>query len=136
MVGRLTQVDPDYHEQVTVAIQQGDPFATEAAMKRLDHDIALIIAQDTKGRLARTGVVTEAAAHADGWFWHDAYIAAEAYVAAVAAAAVYEAAGVFHVAAVVVAIVPAALSYQFEMNQASAVDRQSMVSAVTQAAAA
>lgn len=126
VVSQLKRVDPEYHEVVTKGVQKNDPLKAEAAMKRLSDDLNKIYELEKRPDQER-GVTT--------WAWHDAHVFAETELAAAAAAVVFEAVGAAHVAAVVVAIVPAAVSYQFEFNHGSTVDRQAMVAAVSQAAA-
>ncbi|WP_273409054.1 hypothetical protein [Corynebacterium ureicelerivorans] len=126
VVRQLKTVDPDYHAVVTEGVQKNDPIAAEAGMIRLSEDLGKIYALESSPYQER-GVTT--------WAWHDAHVAAEAdFIAAIEVAA-FEAAAVAHVAAWAVAVVPVAITYQFEMNKSSSVDRQAMVSAVTQAAA-
>lgn len=124
MVTQLKTVDPEYHEKVTLGVQVNDPLKAEQAMKRLSDDLNEVYR--LRDETVDEGGVTT-------WAWHDAHVVAEVEALAVMAAAVYEAAAVAHVAAVVIAIVPAAITYQFEMNEASSVDRRNKVSAVTKA---
>jgi SdpC family antimicrobial peptide len=124
----LKRVDPKFHQVVTIGVQRNDPYTAQVAMKRLSADISLWTKQQ------KLDPRTALDMRADGWFWHDSYVLTEQNLAAVWQAAAYTTVAGAAEAVVVVAIVPAAASYQFEMNKADQGDVQGLVADVTRAA--
>lgn len=123
----LKNIDPQFHERVALAVQQGDPYKAQDGLKRLNRDISEWL------KAKNVNPKTDGKMKANGWVWHDSYIATEQNIAAVwqVAAGTTVAAGAE--AVVVVAIVPAAASYQFEMNKTGAIDKQELIASVTSA---
>lgn len=108
----LQSLDPDYHEVVGLGVQKGDPYAARAALHRVSDDIAkwydlrqVTLADGPQGVAAARGVVKQTAVVATtvagGW-----QVLAFTTVAVVGEAVL------------VVAIVPAAVSYRFTYTRA------------------
>ncbi|MGW2816915.1 hypothetical protein [Streptomyces sp. NPDC001415] len=122
----LTAVDKDFHEKVTVAVQINDPFQAKAGMQRLNDDLKTFMTQHKSPAMKSPN-------RANGWFWHDAYIAIEINaVGAINAIGYANVAGATE-AVVTLVVVPAAVSYGFDMSQPNSLDADNMVSAVAAA---
>lgn len=137
LVTVMKKYDPAYTQKVTNVLLKGDPYAATPALQRLGEDLTAVLApkQAAHGASLSQQSRINSIAHADGWFWHDEWAVTETTIVAAWQGAVYTTVGGFAEAVVVVAIVPAAASYQFEMNSAADVDRQGFTAAVAQGCA-
>ncbi|MFI6056029.1 sporulation delaying protein family toxin [Streptomyces violascens] len=122
----LKVVDKDFHDKVTVAVQINDPFQAKAGMERLNEDLKSFMTQHKTPAMKSPN-------RANGWFWHDAYIVIEINaVGAINAIGYANVAGATE-AVVTLVVVPAAVSYGFDMSQPNNLDADNMVSSVAAA---
>lgn len=113
---QLLAVDPHFHQTVTLGVQASDPYAAQEALARLDADItAWYQQQDVHFQQAT-------AAQPQGVVWLRQSVVVATTLAGGWQAVVFTTVGGFAEAIVVVAIVPAAASYQFEYTHADKIE--------------
>lgn len=123
---KLREIDPGFHDAVTVAVQVNDPYQAQSGMKRLNEDLKKYMAQ---AKVPQTGdKVTPY-----GAVWHDANILTEINALAFINGAVYANVAGATEAVVALVVVPSAVSYGFEMDSSNALDADNMVAAVAEA---
>lgn len=113
---QLLSVDPKFHQLVTLGVQSHDPYAAQQALARLDVDITTWYKQQD------VTFQKSAAARPDGTIWLKQTVAVATTVAGGWQAVVFTTVGGFAEAVIVVAIVPAAVSYQFEYSHADKIE--------------
>lgn len=109
---QLKSVDPQFHKIVTLGVQANDPYASQQALAQLDADITTWYKQQ------KVTFQKSAAARPDGVVWLRQTVVVATTVAGGWQAVVFTTVGGFAEAVVVVAIVPAAVSYQFQYSHA------------------
>jgi SdpC family antimicrobial peptide len=109
---QLLAVDPEFHADVTLGVQSNDPYASQQALARLDADITTWYKQQNVHFQKNT------AAQPQGAVWLRQTVVVATTVAGGWQAVVFTTVGGFAEAVVVVAIVPAAASYQFQYTHA------------------
>ncbi|MGW1197799.1 sporulation delaying protein family toxin [Streptomyces sp. NPDC002536] len=118
----LKAIDADFHDKVTVPVQINDPYAAKAGMERLNDDIKTFIAQHKK--------FGNSPDRANGWAWHDANVLIEINVLGAINAIGYANGAVATEVAFTLVVVPAAVSYGFDMSKSNSLDAGNFVSAV------
>lgn len=103
---KLIEKIPDYHDQVSLKLQSGDPYLTKEAI--LTTAQALREIEEEYNRTSGQGQYTP-------YGWHDTHAYVELNGAAVLNAAVYANIAVATEVAIVLYVVPGAISYQFPM---------------------
>lgn len=86
----LMSVDPDFHENVTLAVQAGDPYLAESALKQLVDDVQAYQAKHVTKNM--TAVSTQSAGQGAVWAFTTIWLSA---AVAVTALAVVSVAGIF-----------------------------------------
>ncbi|WP_083798102.1 sporulation delaying protein family toxin [Corynebacterium pseudogenitalium] len=112
----------DFHQEVTVPIQSGDPYKVTDALDRVSIAIQNITAEQT----AQTPAVSTY-----GMGWHDANLWVEINGAAVLNGAVYANVALATEALVALYVVPGAISYQFPKTKGT-LDGQNLVAALSE----
>jgi SdpC family antimicrobial peptide len=126
LVARLRTIDPQFTSMVTQPVQTRDPFVVEAGMQRLARDLETYLDQfRLPGKFDGY--------RPDGIVWHDANVVTELNIAAVINAAAWANAAAATEVAVVLVVVPSAVSYGFDMRQPNSLDRDGFVAAVARA---
>ncbi|MFI0907599.1 hypothetical protein ACH4TE_29410 [Streptomyces sioyaensis] len=120
----LKRIDSAFHEKVTVPVQINDPFQAKQGMLRLNDDVKKYIAGQ------KTAATTDTA-RTNGWWWHDVNGLIEINVVGAINAIGYANVAGATEAVVALVVVPAAVSYGFDMSEPNSLDADSMVSAVT-----
>ncbi|MCZ1009798.1 hypothetical protein [Streptomyces lydicus] len=119
----LQRIDSAFHEKVTVPVQINDPFQAKQGMLRLNDDVKKYIAQQKAASTTDT-------ARANGWWWHDVNGLIEINVVGAINAIGYANVAGATEAVVALVVVPAAVSYGFDMSEPNSLDADAMVSAV------
>lgn len=109
---QLLEVDPEFHDVVTLGVQSNDPYASQQALARLDADITTWYKQQNVHFQKNT------AAQPQGQVWLRQTVVVATTAVGGWQAVVFTTVGGFAEAVVVVAIVPAAASYQFQYTHA------------------
>lgn len=135
LVKYLQTADKSFQTAVIVDGQSKDPFVVQGALKRLSDDLTTVlyapVTSKSSSANAKMAAAEDRMYRPDGWFWSKSNVVALQNVVAVwQVAGAHTVAAVFE-AAVVAFIVPAAASYQFEMNSASVLDRENFTAAIT-----
>lgn len=111
---QLMQLDPSFHDVVTLGVQENDPYAAQAALSQLNSDIGAwqrakqIKLQRNPGAVAASSV----------WVATKEWLAVETTVVGAWQVAGITTAAAVGEAVIVAAIVPAAVSYQFVYKSA------------------
>ncbi|MEP9391949.1 hypothetical protein ABLE92_17845 [Gordonia sp. VNQ95] len=133
----VLQRNPDFHDVVTVPLQSGDPYAAQQALRTLSTKVTEAVdapQRDNAAVLGNTslsqGVRQGAVARAAGFAWHDSWLATEGYIAAVWAAAAVHTVGGAVTVAVALYVAPAVATYEFKVNSADDLTKNSMVAAL------